>query len=85
MYEFDSNRLTQTNAFTTPTFTTSSFYIKIDISPCGNFLASGSQNSDVFVWQVQNPQNHLLLKGHRAEVTGIAWSKQESKVLYYSI
>jgi denticleless len=80
IYEFDSNSLVQTNSYSNPKYESNSFYIKIDISVCGNFLASGSKDGDVYLWQVQDPLQQAVLKGHRAEVSCVSWSKKEHKV-----
>jgi denticleless len=81
IYEFDPNTLHQTNTFSSPSYESSSFYIKIDISVCGNFVASGSKDGDVHIWQVQDESQQAILKGHRAEVTSVSWSKKEFKVI----
>ena len=80
IYEFDSNTLVQTNSYSNPKYESNSFYIKIDISVCGNFIASGSKDGDVYLWQIQNPLQQAVLKGHRAEVSCVSWSKKEHKV-----
>ncbi|KAF9190711.1 hypothetical protein BGZ50_009852 [Haplosporangium sp. Z 11] len=56
-------------------FTCSSYYIKISISPDGNYIAAGS-SSDLYVWEVNRPDRKpLLFKGHEKEVTGVDWAK----------
>lgn len=80
IYEFDSTTLLHTNTFTNPTYESSSFYIKIDLSVCGNYLASGSKDSDVYIWDTKDHLKQAVLKGHRAEVTSVAWSRKELKL-----
>ena len=81
IYEFNSNTLHQTNTFSNTSYESNSFYIKIDVSVCGNFVASGSRDGDVHIWQVQDASQQAVLKGHRAEVSSVSWSKKELKVL----
>ena len=53
---------------------TNSFYIGLDISPCGQYLASGSRDSNVYIWDCLNPLKNYRLLGHKAETTAVAWS-----------
>ncbi|KAF9586345.1 hypothetical protein BGW38_006547 [Lunasporangiospora selenospora] len=53
----------------------SSYYIKISVSPDGNFIAAGS-SKDLYVWEVNRPDRRpLVFQGHEREVTGVDWAK----------
>uniref|UniRef100_A0A0A9YP80 Denticleless A n=2 Tax=Lygus hesperus TaxID=30085 RepID=A0A0A9YP80_LYGHE len=54
----------------------SSFFCKINLSPDGKFLSSGSSDGLGYIWSVAYPDMHLVsLDGHRAEVTCVDWCK----------
>ncbi|KAF9088591.1 hypothetical protein BGX23_007254 [Mortierella sp. AD031] len=56
-------------------FACSSYYIKISVSPDGNYIAAGS-SKDLYVWEINRPQKKpLIFQGHEREVTGVAWAK----------
>ncbi|KAF9124652.1 hypothetical protein BGW39_007985 [Mortierella sp. 14UC] len=56
-------------------FACSSYYIKISVSPDGNYIASGS-SKDLYVWEINRPQKKpLIFQGHEREVTGVDWAK----------
>ncbi|KAF9287766.1 hypothetical protein BGZ68_001311 [Mortierella alpina] len=56
-------------------FTCSSYYIKISVSPDGNYIAAGS-SKDLYVWEVNRPDKKpLIFHGHESEVTGVDWAK----------
>ncbi|KAK3846127.1 MAG: WD40-repeat-containing domain protein [Linnemannia gamsii] len=56
-------------------FACSSYYIKISVSPDGNYIASGS-SKDLYVWETNRPQKKpLIFQGHEREVTGVDWAK----------
>lgn len=51
-----------------------SFFVKMDVSPDGNFIISGSSDALAYVWKVSKPGVPVLkLSGHEAEVTAVAW------------
>ncbi|XP_046373016.2 denticleless protein homolog [Haliotis rufescens] len=54
------------------------FYVKSSISPDNDFLLSGSSDSMAYVWEIDKPnKSPVVLKGHRAEVTSVSWSKHD--------
>ncbi|KAF9952136.1 hypothetical protein BGZ72_006510 [Mortierella alpina] len=56
-------------------FTCSSYYIKISVSPDGNYIAAGS-SKDLYVWEVNRPDKKpLIFHGHESEVTGVDWAR----------
>ncbi|XP_021363808.1 denticleless protein homolog [Mizuhopecten yessoensis] len=63
-----------------------SFYVKTSISPDNQFLLSGSSDEVAHIWQVGKPnQSPIVLKGHKAEVSDVAWSPYDlSKVVTLS-
>ena len=52
-------------------------------SPCGNYLASGGNDRQIFLWDIFDPQckNSGLLKGHGNSVLELCWSR-DSNVIY---
>ena len=60
--------------FTHTDLDTNSFYVKISISPCGQYVASGSRDSNVYIWDTFCPLAPVRCIGHRAESTAVDWS-----------
>ncbi|XP_060082878.1 denticleless protein homolog [Ylistrum balloti] len=55
-----------------------SFYVKTSISPDDQFLLSGSSDEIAHIWQVGKPnRSPIVLKGHKAEVSDVAWSPND--------
>ncbi|KAF9187036.1 hypothetical protein BGZ49_004120, partial [Haplosporangium sp. Z 27] len=55
-------------------FTCSSYYIKISVSPDGNYVAAGS-SKDLYVWEINRPDRKpLIFHGHQREVTAVDWA-----------
>nr|CAG8545065.1 2012_t:CDS:2 [Entrophospora candida]CAG8625375.1 592_t:CDS:2 [Entrophospora candida] len=62
--------------FTAPEFRCSSFYVKMAISPNDQYLACGSTDKNIYIWEVDYPDvSPIVLKGHDNEVTSLSWSK----------
>lgn len=55
--------------------TNSTFYIKSNLSPDGQYLLSGSSDEKAYIWNVSNSNPLLTLVGHTVEVTCVAWSR----------
>lgn len=82
IYAFDPTNLTHSaplTTFHTPLARYSSFYIRCAVSPCSRFLASGSSDGSVFVWDTEGrggPEEVARLVGHEAEVSGLDWAHE---------
>ena len=52
-------------------------------SPCGNYLASGGHDKQIFLWDIFDPKcrNSGVLKGHSNSVLELCWSR-DSAVIY---
>ncbi|CAJ0914149.1 11688_t:CDS:2 [Entrophospora sp. SA101] len=54
--------------FTAPEFRCSSFYVKMAISPNDQYLACGSTDKNIYIWEVDYPDvSPIVLKGHDNE------------------
>lgn len=59
-------------------FHCASFYVKTALSPDGRFIASGSADHSLAVWEVDRPDcPPVFFKGHTNEVTSVAWCKKD--------
>lgn len=56
----------------------SSFYVKLAVSPCGSWLASGSSGGGIYLWDVasrSSPQRQAVeLKSAGREVSAVDWA-----------
>jgi WD40 repeat protein len=50
--------------FTAPEFCSSSFYIRTQFSPDGRFIASGSKDGSVYLWEVRVLFGYSFRSGH---------------------
>jgi len=52
-------------------------------SPCGTLLASGSNDKQIFLWDIFSPscKNTAVFKGHSNSVLDLCWSR-DSSILY---
>ncbi|KAJ3411379.1 Phosphoinositide phosphatase sac1 [Chytridiales sp. JEL 0842] len=75
IHEYSTTHLSHpTQTFSAPTLSTSSFYITTTLSPCGSFLASGSKDSNIHIFETHAPwKPPVLLKGHKAEASCVVW------------
>ena len=74
------------HVFSSPSFVSSSFYVRLAISPCGRYLAAGSSGSgyNTHIWDLKTQRSSRLygetkeagvvLKGHTGEVGGVDWA-----------
>ena len=57
---------------------TDTFYVKATFSPDGRFVASGSSDFRLYVWELGRVDPMpLCVRGHRSEVSGVAWSAND--------
>ncbi|CAL4935414.1 unnamed protein product [Urochloa decumbens] len=55
-----------------------SFFVKSSISPDGNHILGGSSDGNVYLWQVDQPEEDpIVLKGHEGEATSVDWCASE--------
>ncbi|KAJ1954881.1 hypothetical protein EC988_002193 [Linderina pennispora] len=63
---------------TAPEFICDSFNISTAVSPCGQYLAAGSTNGSVVVWELDrygfnSSKRRVVLQGHTKEASCVAW------------
>ncbi|ORY94447.1 WD40-repeat-containing domain protein [Syncephalastrum racemosum] len=74
MYQLSHLRSQPLHRFQDPTYH-NAYFCKLTVSPDDMFVAAASDNGSIYTWDVLRP--HLpatRLQGHKAFVTGIAWS-----------
>lgn len=75
------------HTFSSPSLLSSSFYVRLSISPCGRYLASGSSGNgfSTNIWDLKTHSSarqvygetrecSVALKGNTEEVSGIDWA-----------
>ncbi|XP_066281431.1 denticleless protein homolog isoform X1 [Branchiostoma lanceolatum] len=56
----------------------SSFYVRCALSPCEEYLISGSSDNSAYIWKVNNPEAcPWKLTGHSGEVTAVSWCQED--------
>ncbi|KAJ3176921.1 hypothetical protein HK101_010336 [Irineochytrium annulatum] len=77
VHEYNTLNLSQpTRTLSSSTLRISSFYVRACISPDDRFLACGSTDYGVHVWDLHGPSEvPVILNAHGGEVTGTSWSK----------
>ncbi|KAJ3052975.1 hypothetical protein HK097_005284 [Rhizophlyctis rosea] len=59
-----------------------SFYVKTAVSPDDRFVASGSSNGGLYMWEIDDLKKPpLLLNGHEGEVTTLSWCAKDPELL----
>jgi len=77
VYEFSlSNFSAQPlQTFRAPGYEAGSFFVKLALSSCGEYLASGSIEDRTYVWSTNSKGSSCFkIGGHFKEVTSVAWS-----------
>ncbi|KAI8497712.1 hypothetical protein Bbelb_243640 [Branchiostoma belcheri] len=55
-----------------------SFHVRCALSPCEEYLLSGSSDASAYIWKVNDPEAcPWKLTGHGAEVTAVAWCQDD--------
>lgn len=57
-------------------FASSSFYVRMSVSPCGRWIGTGSTvGGGAYIWDAADPRRRpIRLQGHDTEVSGIDWA-----------
>jgi WD40 repeat protein len=64
--------------FTADNFVSSSFYVRLAVSPCGRFLLSGSARDRIWIWDTESADGRpASLNGHSEEAGVVAWGGQD--------
>ncbi|RUP44333.1 WD40-repeat-containing domain protein, partial [Jimgerdemannia flammicorona] len=79
IYMYDAHHLGKPTArFGHDRFHCASFYIKTAISPDDQFIASGSADHSLAVWEIERPDRPpVFFKGHTNEVTSVGWCRRD--------
>lgn len=65
-------------AFSAHGYKSSSFYVRVAVSPDDKWLLSGSSDNNAYLWEIEAPnRNPIVLSGHRGEVSGVNWCRTE--------
>lgn len=65
--------------FSASGFECGSFFVRAAVSPCGDYLASGSLQESTFVWDLRRGSQDRCYRigGHYREVTAVGWAQDE--------
>jgi len=60
------------------TYKCNSFFVMNSFSPCGNFLASGSSDAAIYIWDLKTALQTplMILQGHTSEVSSVIWDSR---------
>ncbi|GAA5887296.1 hypothetical protein JCM5296_004593 [Sporobolomyces johnsonii] len=82
IYAFDPLNLTHPAPLRTlvpplPSATAASFYVRCAVSPCSRYLASGSADGSLFLWDTEGDGTDAVrVRGHEREVSGLDWGHE---------
>jgi WD40 repeat protein len=70
--------------FTSPLARYSSFYVRCAVSPDSRYLAAGSSDGGVLLWDTEgNGKDAVRVKGHEREVSGLDWSSEGVRFFHF--
>lgn len=77
IYAFDPLNLTHATPLSTyhhPKAHYGTFYIRVAVSPCSRYVASGSSDCGVYLWDTEGTgRDGVRLLGHEKETSGLDW------------
>lgn len=63
-----------------------SFYVRLAVSPCSRYLASGSSDGGVYTWDTAgNGSDGVRLVGHEKEVGCVSWGNDTVRTFLSSV
>ncbi|GAA5887824.1 hypothetical protein JCM6882_000765 [Rhodosporidiobolus microsporus] len=69
---------TPLQSYTSPLARYGSFYVRCAVSPCSRFLAAGSSDGGVLLWDTEGSgKDAVRVRGHEREVSGLDWCAGE--------
>lgn len=81
IYAFDPLNLTHAAplaVYSHPKALYGTFYIRVAVSPCSRFIASGSSEGGVYTWDAEgNGQDAVRMVGHEKETSGLDWGGKD--------
>lgn len=81
IYAFDPLNLTHSvplSVFSHPQALYGTFYIRVAVSPCSRYIASGSSEGGVYTWDAEGSgQDGVRLVGHEKETSGLDWGGRD--------
>ncbi|KAM0791339.1 hypothetical protein ACM66B_005807 [Microbotryomycetes sp. NB124-2] len=79
IYAFDPFDLTRPEplaSFSDPRALFGTFYIRLAVSPCSRYIASGSSHGSIFLWDAEGSgRDAVRVQGHEKEVSGLSWGR----------
>ncbi|KAL8280177.1 hypothetical protein RQP46_007507 [Phenoliferia psychrophenolica] len=80
VYAFDALNLTQPEplgVYSHPKASCGTFYVRLALSPCSRYLATGSSDGAAYVWDTEgNGKDAVRVVGHEKEVSGLDWGHE---------
>ncbi|KAK4054496.1 hypothetical protein OIV83_000990 [Microbotryomycetes sp. JL201] len=72
---FDLTRPEPLGSFSDPRAQFNTFYIRLAVSPCSRYIASGSSQGSLFLWDAEGSgRDAVRVQGHEKEVSGLSWA-----------
>ncbi|KAJ1569884.1 hypothetical protein HK096_011061 [Nowakowskiella sp. JEL0078] len=80
IYEYSSHSLgSPLQVLRWPTQRCDSFYLRVTLSPDARFVACGSSDSNIYVWEFGGAPAPIILQVHEGEVSAVTWNKATEK------